>query len=39
MSATRGAWRTEAMPADIVKISRALISVSDKAGLVDLGRG
>ncbi len=26
------------MPADIVKISRALISVSDKTGLIDLGR-
>jgi phosphoribosylaminoimidazolecarboxamide formyltransferase/IMP cyclohydrolase len=26
------------MPADIVKISRALISVSDKMGLIDLGR-
>ena len=26
------------MPADIVKIGRALISVSDKAGLVDLGQ-
>ncbi|HYA81764.1 MAG TPA: bifunctional phosphoribosylaminoimidazolecarboxamide formyltransferase/IMP cyclohydrolase, partial [Methylocystis sp.] len=26
------------MPANIVKIGRALISVSDKAGLVDLGR-
>ena len=26
------------MPEDIVKIARALISVSDKAGLVDLGK-
>jgi phosphoribosylaminoimidazolecarboxamide formyltransferase/IMP cyclohydrolase len=26
------------MPADVVKIGRALISVSDKAGLVDLGK-
>src|SRR5208283_3101287 len=34
----RGARSTRSMPADIVKIGRALISVSDKAGLVDLGR-
>ena len=34
-----GVWRVETMSEDVVPIRRALLSVSDKQGLVELARG